>query len=181
MRLARFDEVSPTKNQRAAFSCGESTLDRWLATQARQSMDSRDAVTYLLLDGDAAHEQIVGCYCLSAGSVRKQTAPMEFAHHGPDQIPVIRMGRFAIDSRFQGSGWGADLLGEALLSAVNGARLIGGRVLLVDAISDRAAAFYLRFGFIESPTHPLQLFKDIRVIAASAGLEESTRDSTHES
>ena len=169
MRLARYDRVSPTKEQRASFSCGEPSLDRWLATQARQSMESRDAVTYLLLDDDQ-RDRIAGYYCLAAGSVRKEHTPASVARRAPEPVPVVRMGRFAIDADYQGLGWGAELLREALLSAVSGARLIGARALLVDAIDDDAVGFYRRFGFIESPTHPLQLFKALSDIEASAGL-----------
>lgn len=170
MRLARYDSVAPTKGQRTSFSCGEPSLDRWLATRARQSMESRDAVTYLLHD-DNRDERIAGYYCLSAGSVRKDQAPELVTRRAPEPIPVVRMGRFAIDSDYKGLGWGAELLREALLSAVNGAELIGGRALLVDALGDQAVAFYRRFGFVESPIHPLQLFKSLREIKASAGLE----------
>lgn len=171
MRLARYDDVSPSKEQRGAFSCGEPSLDRWLATQARQSMESRDAVTYLLLDGESDDECIAGYYCLSAGEVRREDAPAGLARRAPEPIPVVRMGRFAIDERYQGSGWGAELLREALLSAVSGGRSIGARALLADAVNEQAVQFYRRFGFIVSPTHPMQLFYDLRVVAASAGLD----------
>lgn len=169
MRLARYDIVSPTKEQRASFSSDEPSLDRWLGTQARQSLESRDAVTYLLID-DEQGDRIAGYYCLAAGSVRRDDAPPSVARRAPEPIPVVRMGRFAIDADYQGLGWGAELLREALLSAVSGAELIGGRALLVDAISDQASAFYRRFGFVESPIHPLQLFKSLRDIEVSAGL-----------
>lgn len=131
-------------------------------------MKSRDAVTYLLLD-DGNGDRIVGYYCLSAGSVSMEAAPAAIARRAPRPIPVVRMGRFAIDSDYQNRGWGAELLREALLSAVSGADVIGARALLVDAISDRAASFYRRYGFVESPTHPLQLFKSLQQIKASAG------------
>lgn len=61
---------------------------------------------------------------------------------------------------------------EALLSALAGARVLGARALLVDAISDDAVAFYRRFGFTPSPVHPMQLLSDLRVVAASAGLTD---------
>lgn len=170
MRLARYDRAFPTKEQRASFSCGQPSLDRWLATQARQSMESRDAVTYLLLDDDHG-DRIAGYYCLSAGSVRREQTPASVGRRAPEPVPVVRMGRFAIDAEYQGLGWGAELLREALLSAVSGAELIGARALLVDAIDDEARAFYRRFGFVESPVHPLQLFRSLGDIRASAGLE----------
>ena len=71
------------------------------------------------------------------------------------------MGRFAIDRAHQGAGLGAELLREALLSAVAAGRLTGARVMLVDAISENAAAFYQRFGFEPSPIHSMQLLRDL--------------------
>lgn len=172
MRLARYNEVNPSKAQRGAFGCGEPSLDRWLVTQARQSMDTRDAVTYLLLDEDSGEPEarIAGYYALSAGQVEREIAPPDLKRRAPDPIPVVRMGRFAIDLRYQGDGWGSELLREALLSAVTAGGLIGGRALLVDAISEEAANFYLRHGFDRSPIHPMQMLKDLRVVAASAGV-----------
>lgn len=172
MRLARYNEVNPSKAQREAFGCGEPSLDRWLVAQARQSMDTRDAVTYLLLDEDSggSEARIAGYYALSAGQVERDIAPPGVKRRAPDPIPVVRMGRFAIDLRYQGDGWGAELLREALLSAVSAGGVIGGRALLVDAISQQAADFYLRHGFDRAPMHPMQMLKDLRVVAASAGV-----------
>lgn len=158
--------MNPTRDQRKAFECGEESLDRWLATQASQSMTSRDAVTYLLMD-DAV---IAGYYCLSAGQVRRGDATTKIAKHAPDPIPAVRMGRFAIGSSYQGQKWGAELLREALLSAVAAVALVGARVLLVDAISEGAKAFYARYGFQVSPIHPMQLLYDLRSVQMSAGL-----------
>lgn len=166
MDLIRYDIAKPTREQRADFRCGEESLDRWLATQAGQSMASRDAVTYLLLDGGV----IAGYYCLSAGQVRRSDAAAGIAKRAPDPIPAVRMGRFAIHRDYQGQRWGGELLREALLGAVAAISLMGGRVMLVDAISDGAKAFYLRYGFQPSPIHPMQLMYDLREVEQQAGL-----------
>lgn len=171
MRIGRFDEVAPSKEQRSGFDCGEPSLNRWLATQAGQSMESRDAVTYLLLDDEVADGRIAGYYCLSAGAVLRSAAPESMAKRAPEPIPAVRMGRFAIDRSYQGQGWGADLLREALLSAVTGGQLVGARVMLVDAISEAALDFYLHHGFTASPIHPMQVMLDLRTVSASAGIE----------
>lgn len=144
-------------------------------------MATRDAVTYLLIDDEqATGEQegsgpIAGYYCLSAGQVARAATPGELARAAPDPVPVVRMGRLAIARPYQGGGWGADLLREALLSAAAAVRLIGGRALLVDAIDEKAEAFYRRFGFHPSPIHPLQLMYSLDVVAASAGLNGAQR------
>lgn len=170
MRLTRYDLAVPTKAQRNVFDCGTASLNEWLARQARQSMASRDAVTYLLLDEAGPVPIVAGYFCLAAGSVDRHAAPEGFGRHAPDPIPAIRMGRFAIDRRYQGLGWGAQLLLEALLSAVSASELLGARLLLVDALNDEASAFYERFGFSPSPIHARQLMFDLRAVAASAGL-----------
>lgn len=170
MRHQRFDEADPSKSQRSAFDCGDPMLNRWLATHARQSMETRDAVTFLLLDDDAGEEaRIAGYYCLSSGEVAREAVPSKMGRRAPDPIPAVRMGRFAIDLAYQGQGWGADLLREALLGAVMAGERIGARVMLVDAASDAALAFYLRYSFTPSPIHPMQVLYDLRVVAASRG------------
>lgn len=170
MQLDRYDKINPTSDQRNAFSCGHESLDRWLATQARQSMESRDAVTHLLMDGQV----IAGYYCLSAGSVSRADAPDAIAKRAPNPVPVIRMGRFAIDSEFQGHGWGADLLREAIRSATAALDLIGARALLVDAIDDSARRFYAKFGFVESPVAPMQLMLRLDVAKLSEAAAQAT-------
>lgn len=177
MRLLRYDEAVPSREQRRAFDCGEESLNRWLAGQARQSMATRDAVTYLLIDDEDSGADpeslrswpIAGYYCLSAGQVCRTAMPGELSRAAPDPIPVIRMGRLAIGRPYQRQGWGAELLREALLSATAAVQLIGGRALLVDAIDEAAEVFYRRFGFTSSPIHALQLMYGLDVVAASAG------------
>lgn len=168
--LRRYDEAKPSKDQRNAFDCGHPSLNRWLAQQAGQSMTNRDAVTHLLLDESAAPADIVGYYCLSSGQVSRKALPAAMAKGAPEPVPAVRMGRLAISLDHQGHGWGADLLREALLGAVAVGNLIGARVMLVDAIDDHALAFYKRFGFAESPVHPMQVLYDLRVVAQSGGL-----------
>jgi GNAT superfamily N-acetyltransferase len=75
----------------------------------------------------------------------------------PDPVPVILIGRLAIDSQFQGRGIGADLLRDAVLRTLQVAELAGVRALLVSAISENAKRFYEKFGFISSPADPQSL------------------------
>jgi ribosomal protein S18 acetylase RimI-like enzyme len=82
------------------------------------------------------------------------------------------MGRLAVDREYQGQQWGAELLREALQSAVAAIELVAARALHVDAVNDAAAAFYRRFGFVSSPINPMQLMYDLRVVEASLQLPE---------
>jgi hypothetical protein len=56
---------------------------------------------------------------------------------------------------------------HALTRAVAGARLIGGRALVVHAIDEQAAAFWRRRGFLPSNDDPLTLIRSLPDIAAS--------------
>ena len=62
-------------------------------------------------------------------------------------IPVVLLARLAVDDRRHGEGIGAALLADAMRRAVRAADEVGIRAVVVDAIDERAAQFYRRFGF----------------------------------
>ncbi len=66
--------------------------------------------------------------------------------------------RLAVDSRFQGQGLGQILLIDAMTKVNRVAELSGCMGLIVDAKDDRAAGFYLAFGFRQVPENGLLLF-----------------------
>jgi GNAT superfamily N-acetyltransferase len=73
--------------------------------------------------------------------------------------------RYAVDRKHQRTGIGRSLLQDVMLRCLDAAESIGGRVLLVHAKHDVAKAWYLQYGFEESPTdplHSLMLQKDMR-------------------
>jgi GNAT superfamily N-acetyltransferase len=61
-----------------------------------------------------AEKRIVGYYCLSAGAIQHSAAPGPIKRNMPEPIPLIVMGRLAVDRRVQGRGVGAGLLLDAL-------------------------------------------------------------------
>jgi len=75
----------------------------------------------------------------------------------PDPIPVMLIGRLAIDKTQQGKGIGRALLKDAILRTLKAARIAGIRVLLVHALDEEAAGFYAHNGFLVSPIDPLVL------------------------
>lgn len=52
-------------------------------------------------------QQVVGCYSLSASAVALDEAPCRVRPKTPDPVPVILLGRLAVDHRHQGAGLGA--------------------------------------------------------------------------
>jgi GNAT superfamily N-acetyltransferase len=77
------------------------------------------------------------------------------------------LGQLATDEAWAGRGVGTGLLRHALVRCVAGARLIGGRALVVNAIDEQAAEFWRRRGFLPSKDDPLTLFRSLPDIAAS--------------
>ena len=77
--------------------------------------------------------------------------PGAIRRNAPDPIPVILIGRLAVDTRFAGRGLGYSLLRDALTKGLEAAHLVGSRALVVDALDDEAVGFYAKFGFAPMP------------------------------
>lgn len=144
-----------------AFDCSEESLNRWLKQRARRSEKTGNARTYVVCTDNV----VVGFYCLAAGSVARQDAIKKVQRNAPDPIPVIVLGRLAVDRTHQGRGLGRGLVKDALLRAVQASEVIGARAFIVHALDNRAQQFYEGLGFQESPVAPKTLmlsFKDIK-------------------
>ena len=100
-------------------------------------------------------QQVVGYYALAAGSVSHEDAPGRIRRNMPDPIPVIVLGRLAVDMDWIGQGIGQGLLKDALQRALQTRQQVGARALLCHATDEAAKAFYLKHGFIESPIHDM--------------------------
>lgn len=137
----------------AGFDCGTATLTDWLNRQALKNEVSGASRTYVVCSG----ETVVGSYCLAAGAVVRDEAPKPMQRNMPDPIPVVVLGRLAVDQQYQGLGIGRALLRDAVLRTLQASEIAGVRAILVHAISDDAKRFYLANGFLESPIEPMTL------------------------
>lgn len=146
----------------AGFACGEPSLNAWLIERARRS-DGRSARTYVVL-GDG---RIAAYYCLSAGCVARRNLPSRLGRNMPDPVPVIVLGRLAVDVGFKNRGLGTALLRHALVQTVSAAEIIGCRALIVHALNDAVAAWYARLGFAPMPEATGTLYLPVETIAAS--------------
>ncbi len=154
------------------FECGEPALDEWLKRHARTAQASDSARVFVATDDG---ETVVGYYALAAAQVAPQAATARALKGQPRArpVPAILLARLAVDQRHQRAGLGRSLLQDALLRCVDAAEAIGARVLLVHAKHDTAKAWYMQFGFEESPTDPLNLLmllKDVRAFLERHGI-----------
>jgi GNAT superfamily N-acetyltransferase len=135
------------------FDCGEELLNDWLRRLALKS-EGASARTYVVKE----QERVVGYYCLATGGVARSNVPNRMRHGLPDPVPVMVLGRLAVDKHSQGRGIGRGLLKDALLRTLQVSEQVGVRALLVHAIDDAARSFYAAYGFREFPLGSRTLF-----------------------
>ena len=141
-------------HQSGDFDCGEPTLNEWLKRRAMNNQLAGASRTFVVVDQD---DKVRGFYALAAGAVSHQVATSSVRRNMPDPIPVLVLGRLAVDRQAQGVKLGAALLQDAVNRAVVVSQNTGVRALLVHALHQRARQFYEYYGFQESPHHPLTL------------------------
>lgn len=135
------------------FDSGEPALDDWLRKRALANEASGASRTYVVCAG----RRVVGYYALATGAVAQRAAIGRVRRNMPDPVPVMVLGRLAVDRAYQGRGLGAGLLRDAVLRTQQAASIGGIRAILVHAISEDAKRFYRRCGFAESPLEPMTL------------------------
>jgi GNAT superfamily N-acetyltransferase len=140
-------------HQLDAFDSGVEALDQWLKRRARRNEAEGVSRTFVI----STDRSVVGYYSLAAGSILHVVATGKVRRNMPDPVPVLLLGRLAVDRRWHGKGLGADLLSDAVLRAIGAADSIGIRAMLVHAISDEAKAFYQKHGFGASPIDAMTL------------------------
>lgn len=136
------------------FFCGETCLDEWLKRRALTNQLRGASRTFVVASPDGC---VYGYYAMAAGAVSHRTATNSVRRNMPDPVPVMVIGRLAVDHRCHGAGVGAGLLQDAFQRAINIAQHTGVRALLVHALNNRAKKFYEYYGFQESPQHPMTL------------------------
>jgi len=142
--------------QHSTFECGEPVLDDWLKHYAGQN-EKRDATrTFLLLD------EIEAAVAGYATTVTHRLDPDE-ASSGLGQVrrypvPTVLVARLAVDRRYQGHGIGRMLLFDILTRLERASHDVGFEFVIVDALHESAACFYLKHGFQRFASHSLKLF-----------------------
>jgi ribosomal protein S18 acetylase RimI-like enzyme len=132
-------------HDRSTFVSGEERLDRYFQTQVTQDIRRRIANCFVAVE--AATGQVAAYYTIASASVSTPDLPPDEAKRLPryPTLPAVRIGRLAVDRRFQGRGLGKALLADAAVKAMSAAP--ASFALLVDAKDELAASFYQRHGF----------------------------------
>ena len=151
------------EHDRSQFDCGRSVLNEWLILRSGQFERKDLARTYVALR--PSETRVLGYYALSTHRVVYSALPQEAAKGLPNMdVPVVLLGRLAVDRTVQGAGLGAFLLIDALRRVQHVADEIGIRAIEVDALDQSAREFYLKFGFEPLADDPQHLFLTMRAI-----------------
>jgi GNAT superfamily N-acetyltransferase len=157
-------ELLNKRHGRDGFDCGEPTLNDYLRRQAGQHQRRGFGKTYVAVDEDGS--TAIGFVTLSAGQIATEQlpVPLKLPRY---PAPMLRIGRLAVDKRWQGQGIGQDLLAFALRLALEFSERVGLYAVVVDAKHERAKAFYERLGFISCVEQPLCLYLPLSTLRDS--------------
>src|ERR1035437_4290426 len=136
------------------FDSGEPSLDDWLRKRAITNQATGASRCFVT----CRDTRVVGYYALSTGSVQRLEASRLIGQGMPEPIPVVLLGRLAVDRKEQGRSLGSSLLRDAITRTVEAAEIIGVRALLVHGRNERARDFYFHHDFDPPPPDPLQMF-----------------------
>ncbi|WP_339864874.1 GNAT family N-acetyltransferase [Paremcibacter congregatus] len=153
-------ELLTAEHDLSMFDCGHETLNDWLQKRALKNQGLDASNSYVICD----QMRVVAFYAIATGSIERSKLPGGLARNMPDPIPVMVLGRLAIDRTYQGQKLGAGLLKDAMLRTLKVSQIVGVKALLVHAISEEARRFYRHFGFQESPIDPMTLMLSVKMI-----------------
>jgi GNAT superfamily N-acetyltransferase len=150
----------------SAFQNGKHpSLDDWLGDRALTS-EGLSARTYVVCDADAT-SKVVGYYAISTAMEQRVALPNAKLRRGmPEQVPLLLIGRLAVDRAFQGMGLGTELLSDALRRCLAASEIAGARGVVAHAIDADAVGFYQRHGFLLSPLGKRVMLLPIETVRA---------------
>ena len=155
-------EKLSSDHNRESFDCGKGLLNNFLRRLATQYRKKNLGQTYVVV---TPNKRVVGYYTISTSRVDFDNVPDNLRRQYPQiPIPVVLLGRLAVDQDFQGQGIGKTLLVRALRQAAELSDAVGIAAVEVHALDDKARSFYLKYGFTSLVDDLQHLYLPIRTI-----------------
>lgn len=154
-------------HDRTTFDSGVLELDHYFHHQCGQDARRKVAAPFVMLNRQDA---IVGYYTLSACGLHLAEFPEAIARKLPRYpvLPATLLGRLAIGRSYQGRSLGRFLLMDALYRSWRNTSEVGSVGVAVDALDERASAFYLHYEFMQLRNSPNRLFRPMGTIEKAA-------------
>ena len=147
----------------ADFDCNNDTLNDWLKKRSFKNQKNGASRTFVI----GNEKRVIGYYALATGSIERIKTPKSISRNMPSSIPVIILGRLAVDIQYHGKRLGVALLKDAILRTLLISENAGVNALLVHAISEEAKNFYRHHDFIETLSEPMTLLLSMKHIKDS--------------
>jgi predicted GNAT family N-acyltransferase len=153
-------------HDRAAFSCGNASLDHYIREQASQDIKRGLASVFVIAAKDASRT-ILAYSTLSSRELKLDQLPPEMTKKAGKYgyVGVTLLGRMAVAETCKGAGLGAFTLMNALDKSLAASKNVASWAVFVEAIDDTAASFYKKYGFIELPEDGHKLFLPMKTVA----------------
>lgn len=142
--LHRPESFDPGKHRRDEFDSGAESLDTWLRRYVGQNRRRDTAAIWVMTD---TNHQVAAYASLSMSSVDITSAPERLRKGAPARIPVLLLGRLAVDQRYRGHGVGTAMVRHVLLTAVELNTKAACRAVVVNALDAEAREWWIRLGF----------------------------------
>ncbi len=159
------EEPIAKSHDRASFDCGDEQINDFLRRFARQSHEQNASKTFCAVD-PAVHNRILGFYTIAPSSAAYEKVPTAMtkglARH---EVSGFKLARLATDLTVAGQGLGGQLLVSAALRCLRVSAEGGGLLLIIDAKSERAAAWYRGYGAESLTGAPLTLVMPLATFA----------------
>ena len=158
------EPLDPAKHDRAAFSCGITQVDNFFRRTANKLAKADNVRTFVMVGPEG---ELIGFYAVNAHAVDYTELPDRFARNRPahGSIPAAYISMIGVDSRFQGRGYGGDLLIDCLARLAGAADMLGLAVVMLDVLDcgdpekvGKRLALYTSYGFEPLSSNGLRLF-----------------------
>lgn len=155
------------KHDRSIFDCGAMELNSYFHTQVGQDAKRHYATCFVAIEKQES--RVAGYYTLSMGSISLNELPASVAKKLPrySQAPIARLGRLAVELKYQGQKLGSELLADAIHRVAHSE--IAAYAIVVDAKNDKASRFYEHFGFLKLSRNPKTPFLPLSTAIKSHG------------
>lgn len=164
------EPLDPAKHDRAAFSCGVTQVDNFFRRTANKLAKADNVRTFVMVGSAGAP---IGFYAVNAHAIDHTELPDRFARNRPahGSIPAAYIAMIGVDSRFQGRGYGGDLLIDCLTRLARAADTLGIAIVMLDVLDcgdhgkvAKRLALYTSYGFEPLPSNGLRLFLPIATV-----------------
>ncbi len=129
-----------------SFNCGKSGLNDYLKKYARQNDKLGIGRTFIATFDNSNY--VAAYYTLASASIESKSLTEILSRKLPKYpVPCALLARLAVDINYQGKRFGEYMLMDALKRVLTVSNQIGIFSVIVHAVDESAARFYMKYGF----------------------------------